>query len=204
MAGLFITFEGGEGVGKSTQVSLLEQALKNSGHGVVVTREPGGTPTAEDIRNVLFNPKHDKAWTPQAEALMMYAARALHINDVITPALSAGKVVICDRYIDSTRVYQQECKSLVDVLEGQIAKDTMPDVTFILDLDAEAAMARVGSRGAENRNDEKSVEFYKDLRQGFLEIAKNNPKRCEVINAMQSIEDIAKQVLNVTNERLSA
>ena len=113
--GVFITFEGGEGVGKSTQIKLLETALMEQGRDVIVTREPGGTPAAEDIRNVLFDPKHDEAWTAEAETLMMYAARDLHIKDVIAPALDAGKIVLCDRYIDSTRVYQKECLSLIHI-----------------------------------------------------------------------------------------
>ena len=195
--GVFITFEGGEGVGKSTQIKLLETALMEQGRDVIVTREPGGTPAAEDIRKVLFNPKHDDAWTAEAETLMMYAARDLHIKDVIAPALDAGKIVLCDRYIDSTRVYQKECYALVGALEHHIAKDYMPDMTFILDMDAETAMARVDSRGVENRNDEKDLEFYEGLRQSFLDIAKDNSERCVIVDAEQSIEAIAAEIIKV-------
>ncbi len=202
MPGLFITFEGGEGVGKSTQVKLLEQALKNQGHDVVTTREPGGTAVAEDIREVLFNPEYNDIWTDKAEALMMYAAREAHIQQVIAPALQADKIVICDRYIDSTRVYQQSCSNLVDNLENHIAKDYIPDVTFILDLSAETAMNRVGKRGAENRNDEKDVAFYNALRQGFLNIAQNNLQRCIVIDASQSVEDIAQTIAQTIESKI--
>ena len=195
--GVFITFEGGEGVGKSTQIKLLETALMEQGRDVIVTREPGGTPAAEDIRNVLFDPKHDEAWTAEAETLMMYAARELHIKEVIAPALSASKIVLCDRYIDSTRVYQKECSALVGVLEHHIAKDYMPDMTLILDMDAETAMARVGSRGVENRNDEKDIAFYNNLRQGFLDIAKDSSERCVIVDAEQSIEAIAAEIIKV-------
>ncbi len=210
VGGFFITFEGGEGVGKTTQIKYLESALKEQGYDVVVTREPGGTPAAEDIRNLIFNPKHDESWTVEAETLMMFAARSMHIKEVIAPALTAGKVVLCDRYMDSTRVYQGVVKgvdmSLIQALEDNIIGDIIPNLTFILDLEASVAMARVQGRGAENHHDRGSVEFYERLRQGFLGIAQDNDYknngRCAIVDASQNEEIIAAAIIKVVEEKL--
>lgn len=206
MSGVFVTFEGGEGVGKSTQIQHLAQALKNKGRDVVVTREPGGCPSAEAVRDLLFTPDYDGAWTPEAETLMMFAARAQHIQEVIAPALIAGKIVLCDRYMDSTRVYQGVVKgvdsSLIESLEHNIIGAYVPNLTIILDLDAETAMSRVQSRGASNQNDRGDVKFYDRLRQGFLHITKDNEARCVIVDASQEEKAIATRILSVVEEKL--
>ncbi len=206
LRGVFVTFEGGEGVGKSTQVKKLEIALKEKGHDVVVTREPGGCPAAEDIRNLIFHPDYDGNWTVEAETLMMFAARSMHIKEVIAPALTAGKIVLCDRYIDSTYVYQGNIKggapSFMRELEQNIVKEVMPNLTFILDVPAEVAMERVQSRGVENHHDRGDREFYEQLRQGFLNIAKDNADRCVIVDASQDEETIAAEIIKVVEEKL--
>lgn len=205
--GLFITFEGGEGVGKTTQIKTLQNFLKTQGHDVVLTREPGGCPAAEDIRALIFQSDYAEQWTPQAETLLMYAARDMHIKEVIAPALDAGKTVLCDRYIDSTRVYQGIVKGVdrqfIAGLEQHIAGNAMPDMTVILDLTAEIAMMRVQGRGAENHHDRGDVAFYEKLRQGFLEIAKANQDRCVIVNADNEIDEIAAQIKNLVEQKIS-
>lgn len=205
--GFFITFEGGEGVGKTTQIKRLESALKAQGHDVILTREPGGTPAAEEIRTLLSHATHGEAWTPEAEVMLLFAARAMHVRDVIAPALAAGKIILCDRYIDSTRVYQGYIQkmdmSFILSLEAKIVGAYLPDLTLILDLDARIAMERVKERGATDHYDRGDLAFYTNLQQGFLEIAKNNAARCVVINANQNAEDIAKEILQITLKRVS-
>jgi dTMP kinase len=203
--GFFITFEGGEGAGKTTQIKHLLHRLEEN-HGAVLTREPGGTPAAEDIRNLIFSPQHDGQWTPQAETLMMFAARSMHIKDVIAPALNDNKIVVCDRYMDSTRVYQGSVKgvdsNLIKTLEDKIIERFVPNLTIILDLPAETAMARVQGRGAENNNDRGDLEFYSNLRQGFLNIAAESPERCVVINANTDEKTIADAIYKIVTERM--
>ena len=204
--GFFITFEGGEGVGKTTQIKHLEERL-NQNHDVVLTREPGGTPSAEAIRDLIFAPEYDGQWTAEAETLMMFAARAMHIKDVIAPALDDSKIIICDRYMDSTRVYQGHVKGvdadLIGTLEAKIVAKFTPNLTLILDLPAEVAMTRVQGRGAENNNDRGNLDFYNNLRQGFLNIAKENPDRCVVIDASLDEQTIAESIYKVVSERLA-
>lgn len=206
MSGVFITFEGGEGVGKSTQIQHLAQALESKGHDVIVTREPGGCPSAEAVRDLLFSADYDGTWTPEAETLMMFAARAQHIQEVIAPALTAGKTVLCDRYMDSTRVYQGDVNgvelSFIENLEKNIIKQRIPDLTVILDLEAKMAMNRVYSRGAQNKNDLGDTGFYEALREGFLHIAQDNPERCAIVDASQEEQTIATQILSLVEEKL--
>ena len=203
--GTFITFEGGEGVGKSTQIKLLEQALTAKGDSIVLTREPGGCSVAEDIRNLIFNPKYGDSLSAKSETLLMFAARDAHLKEVIRPALNSGKIILCDRFMDSTRVYQGSVKGVdmafIDALEKEIIADDIPDLTFILDLPADAAMARVKGRGVENRHDEGDKDFYEGLRQGFLKLSNHNPDRYVTIDASQDIEAIATQILSVVEAR---
>lgn len=205
MTGFFITFEGSEGVGKSTQIKHLESALKSQEHDVVVTREPGGTPRAEKIRALLSHPDTGGKWTEEAELLLLFAARAEHIQDVIKPALKANKIIICDRYIDSTRVYQGHLGGLsfdlIYDLEKNIVEGTMPHLTFVLDMPVEEAMKRVHARGVKDHYDQGDEKFYQTLRDGFLKIA-TLEKRCKVIDAMQNEQDIATQILNQVKEHL--
>ncbi len=204
--GLFITFEGGEGVGKTTQIKHLEASLKEKGLDVILTREPGGTPAAEEIRHLLSHDVHGEKWTPEAEVMLLFAARAMHIKDVIAPALEAKKIILCDRYIDSTRVYQGHLQGMsmnfIHELEARIVGKYMPDVTLILDLDAAQAMARVQSRGASDHYDRGDQAFYEGLRQGFLQIAQDNPARCAIIDASQDEKAIAADILKAVEQKI--
>lgn len=208
--GFFITLEGGEGGGKSTQGRLLRERLEGMGRNVVATREPGGTPEAEKIRTLIVD-RNGGSWSPAAETLLLFAARAMHVRDLVTPALEAGKIVICDRFTDSTRAYQGYAGGMdITVIEGikQAAiGDLEPDLTLILDVPAETGLARAGRRLArtgttEDRFETKDIAFHEALRQGFLDIAAKNPARCHVVDATQSIETVAAAVWNIVKGRV--
>ena len=209
--GIFITLEGGEGAGKSTQIRLLADELKSQGHDVVITREPGGTPEAEKIRDFLV--KRDGGnWTPMAECLLLYAARQMHVEGLIKPALADGKIVISDRFADSTRAYQSFGHRLplatIEELNTLSLGDFSPDLTFILDLPVEMGLARAGKRlkaaqSQEDRFENLGSPFHERLRQGFLEIAKRDSKRCVVIDATQTIEQIARDLSSYVKEKLA-
>jgi dTMP kinase len=203
---MFITFEGGEGTGKSTQVKLLAARLIELGLEIVLTREPGGTPQAESLRGLLVSGDTDN-WSAEAEALLNYAARDSHLNQVIRPALKRGALVLCDRFMDSTRAYQAyagNCsQNLIDNLQKTIVSDTTPDLTFIFDLAPEIGLARAKARAgdAEDRFERKGLGFHQKLHQGFLEIAKAEPLRCKLINANQSVERVASDIWAIYNGR---
>lgn len=214
MSGLFITFEGGEGAGKTTQINRLAQSLTETGHKVVTTREPGGTAEAEKIRDLLVQ-RDGGQWSPLSEALLLFAARHLHVERVINPNLNAGKIVICDRFTDSTRAYQGYGHGLdLDVIENlkdTVLEDLEPDLTFILDIDSKAGLERSERRLAaealdikqkEDRFESLDISFHEKLRQGFLEIAKNNPDRCKVFDASKDLDAIAADILKSTQEKL--
>jgi dTMP kinase len=196
---MFITFEGGEGTGKSTQIRILADRLKAHGQTVVITREPGGTAQAEALRNLLVS-GDVSTWSAEAEALLNYAARDSHLIEVIRPALQSGATVLCDRFMDSTRAYQGYAGActfhLLDELEKSIVGETRPQLTLIFDLDPVIGLERARSRGAgsEDRFERKGLAFHQRLRAGFLEIAKNNLERCRVIDASQSLETVATAV----------
>jgi len=194
-AGKFITFEGGEGAGKSTQIKRLASALENSGLSVTSTREPGGSPGAETIRGLLLDTAAD--WDAPTEALLHFAARADHFTTRIAPALRNGDWVICDRFADSTRAYQgyglglsmEAIETLYRVALGEFA----PDLTVILDVPVEIGMQRMNARdGDPDRYERMDIAFHERLRQGFLDIAGNNPDRCEVIDANADIALLSK------------
>ena len=199
MTGLFITFEGGEGTGKSTQVRRLADYFRAQGRAVVETREPGGTPAGEALRNLLVTGEVGR-WSAEAEAMLNAAARSVHVRDVIAPALAQGDVVISDRFIDSTRAYQGfagGCSfDLIDNLEKAAIGDCRPNLTFVLDLDAALGLARAKARGdgMEDRYERKGLAFHEKLRAGFLAIAKAEPKRCAVIDASLDIESVASAI----------
>jgi len=203
-AGLFITFEGGEGVGKTTQIKHLESFLKKQGHEVVITREPGGTPATEEIRTLLSHPSYGPKWTPQAELMLFFAARAMHIKQVIEPALSKGTIILCDRYIDSTRVYQSYLQGIdiefIRSLENKIVGEFMPHKTIILDIDTQTSMKRLQERGIRDHYDAADISVHQKLRDGFLDIADKEPERCNVIDADQSEDAIAAQIQAVVME----
>jgi dTMP kinase len=203
---MFITFEGGEGTGKSTQVKLLAERLKAAGRAVVTTREPGGTAQAELLRGLLVSGDTGR-WSAEAEALLNYAARDSHLNEVIRPAIKAGSTVLCDRFMDSTRAYQGYAGActfhLLDELERSIVGETRPKLTLIFDLDPVIGLARAKSRGEgpEDRFERKGLAFHQRLREGFLEIAKSDPKRCRVVDASQPVEAVHAIVWDHINGR---
>lgn len=200
MPGTFVTFEGGEGTGKSTQLKLLADVIMARGLPLVQTREPGGTPEAEALRTLLVNGDPGR-WTAEAEALLNYAARASHLQKIIRPALASGKFVLCDRFSDSTRAYQGYAGGcdlkLLDALEASIVGRTRPALTLVLDIDPAMGLARAKSRadGSEDRYERKGLEFHQRLRAGFLQIAAAEPKRCKVIDASGSIGEVTARVL---------
>ncbi|MFO1122411.1 MAG: dTMP kinase [Hyphomicrobiales bacterium] len=206
MPGTFITFEGGEGTGKSTQVARLAAQLQSIGRTVTLTREPGGTPAAEDLRRLLVS--GDVAlWSPTAEALLNYAARDAHLKQLIRPSLAKGHVVLCDRFMDSTRAYQGYAggcsMSLIDALEAEVVGSTKPDLTLIFDLDPEAGLDRARQRGeGEDRYERKGIAFHRRLRDGFLDIMRRNPARCRLVDAAGSVEDVAESVWSIVSERI--
>eukprot|EP00435_Cladocopium_sp_Y103_P076606 s1_g345.t1 len=203
--GRFITFEGGEGAGKSTQIRLLGEALAKAGHQVLQTREPGGSPGAEEIRSLLVTGDSDR-WTGMTEVLLHFAARTDHLARVIRPALEAGTWVLCDRFVDSSVAYQGVAQGLgTDVLQNLtqlVVADTMPDLTLILDLPVEEGLARAGSRGdGEDRYEKMGQAFHQTLRQAFLDIAEGAPDRCKVIDATEEIGAVHQAIWSETAAR---
>lgn len=212
--GLFITFEGGEGSGKTTQVNRLAQFLTEKGRKVVTTREPGGTPEGEKIRDLLVQ-RDDGEWNPVSEVLLLFAARTMHVDKIILPALEKGKIVISDRFTDSTRAYQgyghKFPLDIIEELNSMVVGDFAPDITFILDIETEKGIARSGRRIAaealhikqtEDRFEKMEPEFHERLRQGFLDIAKKNPGRCHVIDASLKPDDIAAKIQKIVTEKI--
>ena len=204
--GKFITLEGGEGVGKSTQIRRLIARLSAEGKDVLATREPGGSPGAESIRDLVLRGAADR-WSPMTETLLMYASRRDHIERVITPALAAGKWVVCDRYADSTRAYQGAAggvePAFIAALEDHVLGDVRPDLTLIFDLDPTIGLGRAVDRaGAEMRFESKGEAFHIRLRQAFLDIASLEPQRCAVIAAQGSLEAVEALVWSAVQDRL--
>jgi len=196
----FITIEGGEGTGKSTLIRGLAEALMSKGRDVVQTREPGGSPGAEDIRALLVTGKADR-WDAMTELLLVNAARRDHVERVIRPALARGATVLCDRYVDSTRCYQGMRgvpRALIDSLhEGAIALN--PDTTLILDVPPEQGLVRAADRGGDARFESMGLEYHTQLRDAFLAIAKAEPDRCTIIEGTQSKESVLTAALNALN-----
>src|SRR5689334_2159500 len=212
MAGKFITFEGGEGVGKSTQVKRLAARLLAEGRKVVGTREPGGTPTDEAMREFVLAGLAVEIG-PRGEALLMATARADHVTKLILPALTKGEWVICDRFADSTRVYQGgpggAGEAYLDALDRLAVGDTRPDLTFLLDLPVAAALARLSARysargAAADRFERDGVAQHEARRQAYLDIAAQAPNRCVVIDATGSEDQVAAAVFESVKARLLA
>lgn len=207
----FITFEGGEGVGKSTQVKRLAARLAGVGVSAVRTREPGGTPKAEAIRSFILQGKPE-SWGVGAEAVLFAAARLDHVNELIAPSLKQGKWVICDRFADSTRAYQGLTGGvddrLIDALEYLALNGNEPDLTIILDMDPDAAFTRVRQRALEDgmpaladRFEKEDLEFHRRLRENFLAIAVAHPGRCVVLSADTDEDTLAEAIWKVIVER---
>ena len=205
--GRLITFEGGEGAGKSTQVSILVERLRNAGRHAIATREPGGSPAAEDIRETLLSGKV-KQFGPFAEALLFSIARADHIDTVISDALARGKWVVCDRFLDSTRAYQGATGGVpapvISALERLTLHGIMPNLTIVLDIPVEEGLARMARRrGAPDRFESQDVAQHERIRTAFLDIAEEEPGRCVVIDARKPEALVAEDVWEAVAERLS-
>lgn len=212
--GKFITLEGGEGAGKSTQAERLSDRLVQQGFDVVLTREPGGSPFAEHLRAVLLNPE-TPAHSSLSEALLFYAARADHLETKIRPALASGRWVICDRFSDSTRAYQGAAGTLapatLDALDAAVVAPTYPDLTLMIDIDPRLGMQRADERrqtsasgqptGDRDRFESRVLAFHEALRQGFLDIAKAEPKRCAIVDGNRSPDAIADDIWHIVSER---
>lgn len=204
--GQFISFEGGEGSGKSTQIAMLRDSLSIKGLSVTATREPGGSPGAEEIRNLLVNGAPDR-WDPMTEALLHFAARRDHLINTVRPALDRGDWVLCDRFVDSTVAYQSYGhgleRSVVDRLRRDVIGDLMPDLTLIIDVAPEVGLKRAAARSDdEDRYERMDLTFHERLRAGFLEIAKAEPERCAVIDGASDESAVHAAILAVTLERL--
>ena len=204
--GFFITLEGGAGSGKSTQAKRLAAHLREPGRDVLLTREPGGTPQGEALRGLLVS--GDAAtWSATSEAMLMSAAREVHVRTVIAPALEQGTLVISDRFMDSTRVYQGHAGGVAPVviaaLEQAAVGDCTPDLTLIFDLSAEDGLARAGARGTanEDRFERKGRAFHDKLREGFLAIAKSEPQRCTLIAASRYLDAVVAQAADAVEHR---
>ena len=205
--GRLITFEGGEGVGKSTQLRLLAEKLRSDGIKVLETREPGGSSGGEAIRNVLLDPSLKENWTPMSEALMHFAARADHMARVVEPALASGKWVLCDRFTDSTMAYQGIAQglgtSVIEQLSALTLKGRKPDLTIVLDLDPEVGQRRVAERGEQaSRYDMMEIAFHRRLREAFLMIVRSDPARCVVVESGHPVDLVADQISAIVSGRL--
>ena len=203
--GRFITLEGGEGTGKSTLIAGLSDALRDRGRNVIVTREPGGTRLAEDVRALALNPPDGESWSPLSHALLMNTARDDHLNKLIRPALERGDWILCDRFADSTRAYQrvdgQDIETLLNI-EHAVVRETRPDLTLVLDGAPENLAERRRERGVQDVFEQKDLDFHASIRAAFLEIAEVEPDRCVVIDALQTPEQVLADALNVIDERL--
>ncbi len=191
--GKFITVEGIEGVGKSTNIDFLSSLIEEKGLAVIRTREPGGTPMAERIRELLLE-HGEEPMTDIAELLLFFAARSVHIHNAIKPALLAGKWVVCDRFTDASRAYQGNGRGLnqetINTLADWVQEDLQPDLTILLDAPAEIGMDRAGRRGAADRLEIEKTDFYARVRDGYLALADSEPERFAVIDASRSLEQV--------------
>jgi len=204
--GLFISFEGSEGCGKSTQIARLATRISDSGREVITLREPGGTPIGEQIRNLLQYDEAGKAMTPEAEILLFAASRAQLVREVIRPALQRDAVVLCDRFLDSTTVYQGVARALaqeeVQAINGFAVGETLPHLTILLDLDAAEGRRRAaGRKGPKDRMEQEDEGFYESVRQGYLELARAYPGRIAVIAAVGGEGEVEASITTVLRER---
>ena len=195
--GLFITFEGGDGCGKTTQIKLLDEYLRNKGYKTLLTREPGSKGLGEKVREILLN--YDGDVSPVCESFLFLADRAQNVDCLIKPALEEGTIVICDRHTDSSVAYQGYGRGLdidrIKKLNSIATSGLNPDLTIVLDVDVETSQKRVGAE--KDRMESAGIEFFERVRQGYLEIAKQEPERVKVVDSTQSIEEIHKQILEL-------
>ena len=195
--GLFITFEGGDGCGKTTQIKLLDEYLRNKGYKTLLTREPGSKGLGIKLREILLN--YDGDVSPTCESFLFLADRAQHVDCIIKPALQEGIIVLCDRHTDSTVAYQGYGRGLdleqIHKLNNIATGGLKPDLTIVLDVDVETSQARVGKD--KDRMESAGIEFFEKVRQGFLEIAKQEPERVKVVDSKQPIEEIHSQIVGL-------
>ena len=204
--GRFITLEGGEGAGKSTNLDYIQRRLEAADVLVQVTREPGGTPLGETMREVLLNPEH-AAMSSDAELLLMFAARAQHLHQVILPALEKGSWVLCDRFTDATYAYQGGGRGIaagrIRVLEDWLQQGFQPDMTLLLDLPIELGMKRAGKRGALDRFEQEQKVFFEQVREAYLDRARQDPERFRIIDAGQELAAVQQQLDKVIDELIA-
>ncbi|MCK5869142.1 dTMP kinase [Methylococcaceae bacterium CS1] len=200
MSARFITLEGGEGVGKTTNIAYIQSLLKSENIPLVLTREPGGTALAENIRQLLLD-KEQEAIAEQTELLMMFAARAQHIKHVIKPALDRGDWVLCDRFTDATYAYQGGGRNMdlstIQWLENFVQADLRPDLTLLLDAPIELGMQRAQQRGKLDRFESEKMAFFDKVRQAYLSIAEQQPKRVKIVDATQSLDNVQSQIKQI-------
>jgi len=208
VTGLFITFEGGEGAGKSTQIALLAAHLRALGFDALITREPGGSAGAEAVRHVILS-GNAESYGPAMEALLFAAARADHVDQLIRPALAEDRIVLCDRFIDSSRVYQGVTGNLdtayMKAIERIAIDGAMPDLTIILDIPAEKGLSRANKRRGSDvadRFEKEAIAVHEARRQAFLAIAKFEPERCRIVDADRSQEEISADIIRITDKIL--
>lgn len=208
--GFFITFEGPEGAGKSSQIKMLAEYLSETGYDVVMTREPGGTLLAEKLRNIVKSHQGPEILHDKTELLLMEAARSQHVSEVIRPALADGKIVLCDRFYDSTSAYQGAARGLdkkyIDILNAFAVGECHPDLTFLLDISPERGFARAEKRpetqGCVDRFEEAGLNFHRKVRQGFHDIAAADPQRVKTIDADRPADVISAEIRGIVNESL--
>lgn len=204
MKGKFITFEGPEGVGKSYQLRMLQKELEETGLDFVITREPGGTPVSEKIRQIILD-KDNSTMTDECEALLYAAARAQHIDEKIKPALQQGKIVVCDRYIDSSFAYQSVARGLgfeyVESVNSKAMTECMPDLTLFLNLTPEEAFKRKGGIQQDDRMELNGLEFHNKVYNGYLETAKRYPDRIVLVDCSGTKEQTHSKIMNVLRQK---
>lgn len=201
--GLFITFEGADGCGKTTQLNLLKEYLENSGYEVVLTREPGGKGLGEKVREILLN--YDGEVSNRCESFLFLADRAQNIDIIVNPAIEQGKIVLCDRHTDSSVAYQGYGRGLdinqINTLNNLATNNKKPDLTLVFDVDIETSMLRVGNE--KDRMESAGKEFFNRVRNGYLELAKQEPDRIKVIDSTKSIQEVQKDVLEIIKTKLN-
>lgn len=203
MRGQFITLEGSEGAGKTTNLGFINDYLVNAGLEVLQTREPGGTPLSENIREILLGHEYD-GMSADTELLLVFAARAEHLNNKIIPALEQGMTVLCDRFTDATYAYQGAGRGIptekIAILENWVQGTLRPDLTIFLDLPVETGMKRAGERSEPDRFEKEQIEFFERVRQGYLERTREEPGRYRVVDASVSLEEVRQQLHKVLDE----
>ena len=203
--GLFITLEGIEGAGKSTAVDFIEDFLTKEGHDVIKTREPGGTVIGEQIREILLK-NENSTLTYDTELLLVFSARAQHIQEVILPALSSGKIILCDRFTDASYAYQGGGRGIdasrINLLEKWVQGDLRPNLTLLFDLDVSIGMQRTKKRSDADRFELEELNFFEKIRNTYLERAKNEPQRFRIINSASSLESVKEQIITILKDFL--